>query len=97
MGRVGIIDKTVIYFYVCRIGCTPVVAECDGHFTHEPRKNHLVWSLPLIDESNKTGSLEFSAPQSIPNDFFPLHVTFNSKCSYAKIKVSINMQLLYVS
>lgn len=69
------------------IGCTPVVAECDGHFTHEPRKNHLVWSLPLIDESNKTGSLEFSAPQSIPNDFFPLHVTFNSKCSYAKIKV----------
>lgn len=70
------------------IGCTPVVAECDGHYTHEARKNQLVWSLPLIDASNKSGSLEFSAPQSVPNDFFPLNVSFNSKCSYAKIKVT---------
>lgn len=89
-------SKTYVYphhynifvFYLSSIGSTPVVADCDGHFTFDTRKNHLTWSLPLIDSSNKTGSLEFTAPQSIPNDFFPLHISFNSKCSYAKIKVS---------
>lgn len=70
------------------IGCQPTVGECDGTYTHESRKNHLVWSLPLIDSSNKTGSLEFSAPRSIPNDFFPLTVSFTSKTSYASIKIT---------
>lgn len=70
------------------IGCSPAVGECDGNFTHDPRKNHLVWSLPLIDVSNKSGSLEFSAPKAIPNDFFPLIVSFTSKTSYASIKIT---------
>ncbi|XP_066256059.1 coatomer subunit delta [Euwallacea similis] len=69
------------------IGCTPTVGECDGTYNHESRKNQLVWSLPFIDASNKTGSLEFNAPKAIPGDFFPLHVTFTSKSSYANIKI----------
>lgn len=69
------------------MGCTPLVGECDGTYTHETRRNHLVWNVPLIDVSNKTGSLEFNAPRAIPNDFFPLSVSFSSKSSYASIKV----------
>ncbi|KAJ3661958.1 hypothetical protein Zmor_006330 [Zophobas morio] len=69
------------------IGCNPVVGECDGSCTHESRRNQLTWSLPLIDSSNKSGSLEFSAPRSIPNDFFPLTVVFCAKSSYANIKI----------
>lgn len=80
----------ILYYYNCfrRIDCNPVVGECDGTYTHESRRNQLVWSLPLIDATNKSGSLEFSAPRAIPNDFFPVSVNFSSKSSYARIKVS---------
>lgn len=70
------------------IGCTPIVGSCDGQYTHESRKNTLVWSLELVDASTKSGSMEFSAPSSTPADFFPLHVSFASKTSYAKIKIT---------
>ncbi|KAL3275968.1 hypothetical protein HHI36_020700 [Cryptolaemus montrouzieri] len=70
------------------IGCTPIVGECDGTYNHESRRNQLVWNLPLIDETNKNGSLEFNAPRAIPNDFFPLNVSFTSKSTYAKIKIT---------
>ncbi|XP_019864817.1 coatomer subunit delta [Aethina tumida] len=70
------------------IGCSPVVGECDGTYTHESRRNQLVWNLPLVDSTNKTGSMEFNAPRAIPNDFFPLSVSFSSKSSYANIKIT---------
>ncbi|XP_023288486.1 coatomer subunit delta [Orussus abietinus] len=70
------------------VGCNPIVNECDGQYTHEARRNILTWSLPLVDASTKSGSMEFSAPSSDPSDFFPIHVSFASKTSYAKIKVS---------
>ena len=69
------------------MGCTPIVSEYDGEYTHEPRRNILVWSVPLIDASAKSGSMEFSVPSSKPSDFFPLHVSFTSKTPYARIKV----------
>ncbi|XP_031834646.1 coatomer subunit delta [Nomia melanderi] len=69
------------------IGCNPIVSECDGQYTHEARRNTLVWSLPIVDASAKSGSMEFSAPSSTPSDFFPLHVSFSSKTSYVNIKV----------
>lgn len=31
--------------------------------------------------------MEFSVPASIPGDFFPLQITFNSKTTYADIRV----------
>lgn len=70
------------------MGCNPVVGECDGQYTHEARRNTLVWSLPIVDASAKSGSMEFSAPSSTPSDFFPLHVSFSSKTSYVNIKVT---------
>lgn len=71
-----------------RVGCTPVVGECDGAYNHESRRNQLIWSLPFIDQSNKTGSMEFSASRAIPNDFFPIIVHFVSKTPFTHIKVN---------
>ncbi|XP_078041952.1 coatomer subunit delta [Augochlora pura] len=70
------------------IGCNPIVSECDGQYTHEARRNTLVWSLPIVDATAKSGSMEFSAPSSTPSDFFPLNVSFSSKTSYVNIKVT---------
>lgn len=69
------------------IGCSPIIGECDGQYVHEARQNTLVWSLPVIDASTKSGSMEFSASNCTPADFFPLHVSFTSKTPYAKLKV----------
>jgi hypothetical protein len=62
------------------------VNECDGEYTHDPRKNVLLWTLPVIDASNKSGSLEFSAT-ALPGDFFPLQINFVSNKSYADLMV----------
>ena len=71
------------------IGCNPVIAECDGEYNYDSRKNVITWSMPILDSSNKTGSMEFSAPNCNPDDFFPLQVNFVSKQSYAHLKVTI--------
>lgn len=69
------------------IGCSTVVSECDGQYSQEVRRNTLIWTIPIIDASTKSGSMEFTANSATPADFFPLQVTFTSKTSYAKIKV----------
>ncbi|RZF31860.1 hypothetical protein LSTR_LSTR009507 [Laodelphax striatellus] len=70
------------------IGCSPVVTECDGDYTHESRKNMLTWNLALIDSTNRTGALEFSAATAIPSDFFPLNISFVCKKPYADLRVT---------
>jgi hypothetical protein len=65
----------------------PVVTECEGEYHHDARKSILEWSLPVIDESNKTGSMEFSI-NGHPDDFFPVNVSFVSKKSYCDIVVA---------
>ena len=63
----------------------PVVAENDGEYTFN-KQNGLQWRLPVIDAANKSGSMEFSCG-GIPDDFFPVHVSFFSKKSYSQIQV----------
>jgi hypothetical protein len=64
----------------------PIVGDCDGEYNYDSRKNMLVWSLPVIDASNKSGSLEFSIGGH-PDDFFPVNVNFVSKKSYCDLQV----------
>nr|CAD7204753.1 unnamed protein product [Timema douglasi] len=68
-------------------GSSPVVSECDGEYTYEPRKNVLLWTLPIVDASNKSGAMEFSAT-ALPGDFFPVTVNFVCKRSYTNLKVT---------
>ncbi|KAG8224279.1 hypothetical protein J437_LFUL005085 [Ladona fulva] len=70
------------------VGNTPVVKECDGEYTVEGRKGQILWTLPIVDASNKSGSLEFTAPNTHPDQFFPLHVSFTYKQPYADLKIS---------
>jgi len=64
----------------------PVVTECEGEYHHDSRKSLLEWSLPVIDVSNKSGSMEFSIAGQ-PDDFFPVNVTFVSKKLYCDIQL----------
>ncbi|GAB6018804.1 Coatomer subunit delta [Chamberlinius hualienensis] len=64
----------------------PIVSECDGDYIHDNRKNVLTWCHPVIDASNKSGSMEFSIGGR-PNDYFPLTVSFVSKKSYCDLSI----------
>jgi len=64
----------------------PVVGDCEGDYRHDSRKNILEWRLPVIDASNKSGSMEFSIAGHT-NDFFPVAVSFVSKKSFCDIEV----------
>lgn len=65
---------------------TPTIAECDGEYKHEARKNVLLWTLPVVNGASKQGAMEFSVPASIPGDFFPIQVSFHSKNSFARLR-----------
>ncbi|XP_076832014.1 archain 1b [Brachyhypopomus gauderio] len=64
----------------------PVVGDLDGEYRHDGRKNVLEWCVPIIDENNKSGSLEFSIAGK-PDDFFPVNVSFVSRRNYSDIQV----------
>lgn len=64
----------------------PVVGECEGDYRHDSRKNVLEWRLPVIDSSNKSGSMEFTIAGHT-NDFFPVNVNFISKKPFCDIEV----------
>jgi len=69
------------------INTQPSITECDGDYNHDSRKHILHWNLPIIDASNKAGSMEFSVQSSIPSDFFPVEVSFVSTTPYAEMKI----------
>ena len=73
----------------------PKVTEVDGNYKHDSRHSVLEWSLPVIDASNKSGSMEFSIAGH-PDDFFPVTLNFLSRKSYCDIQVSrTQLKLMY--
>ncbi|XP_041985589.1 coatomer subunit delta [Aricia agestis] len=60
-----------------------VVHQWEGSYAQKGRA--LVWSIPLINKQQKTGTLEFTVSPAIPNDFFPLSVTWTSTTSLAML------------
>jgi hypothetical protein len=73
--------------HCCRSGVgAPVITSCEGGYHHDSRKSRLEWQLPHVDDSNKSGQLEFSI-KGHPSDFFPVTVTFTSTSAYCDIEV----------
>jgi len=67
-------------------GVAPVVGDCEGEYRYDRPKNHLEWRLPLIDRSNKQGSLEFTTNGGHADNFFPVRVSFTSKQQFCDLK-----------
>uniref|UniRef100_A0A1I7UP54 Coatomer subunit delta n=1 Tax=Caenorhabditis tropicalis TaxID=1561998 RepID=A0A1I7UP54_9PELO len=66
---------------------SPVVGECEGSYEYHKTKNVIVWSMPVIDSSNPTGTLEFSVPNGHSDHFFPVTVGFTSENLFVPITV----------
>ncbi|XP_062611322.1 coatomer subunit delta-like [Saccostrea cucullata] len=79
-------DVTILIPVPSGVGA-PVVGECDGEYNFDSRKAVLQWTLPVIDASNESGSMEFSIAGH-PDDFFPVTVNFISKKSYCDLQIT---------
>ena len=72
---------------ICSIATAPVVAECEGVYEYIKSKNVLLWTIPAIDESNKSGAIEFEVPNGNSDHFFPVSLSFYSPQLFCPITV----------
>ncbi|XP_048607764.1 coatomer subunit delta [Brassica napus] len=66
----------------------PIVKQCDGDWRYDSRNSVLEWSLLLIDNSNRSGSMEFVVPPVDSSVFFPMSVQFAATSTYSGLKVT---------
>ncbi|CAH8603227.1 unnamed protein product [Heterobilharzia americana] len=68
----------------------PLIGNCDGEYELNPRKTQLDWRLPIVNNENPSGSIEFTlktARSSQAEQFFPLKLNFRSNKPYCGIKI----------
>ncbi|CAF4149770.1 unnamed protein product [Rotaria sordida] len=68
-------------------GQIPVIGKFDGDYQFDNRKTTLIWTLPVVDQSNSEGTLEFTI-RGKSVDFFPIQVDFIAETSYCDIKIA---------
>lgn len=60
------------------MGC--FLVQVDGDYHYDSRRQALLWNIELIDDSNRSGSLEFVIPSAVSTDaFFPVDITFSAQ------------------
>jgi coatomer subunit delta len=65
-----------------------VAWQVDGDWQFDSRKRLLLWKVDLVDESNKTGSMEFVLPATSPDSFFPVEVSFTANHTLCDVAVT---------
>jgi hypothetical protein len=64
------------------------MAQVDGDWQWEGRKRVLLWTVDLVDESNRTGSMEFVVPAAATDSFFPVEVSFSASHTLCDVAVT---------
>lgn len=64
-----------------------IISMDSGTHRHNRSAEELVWEIPLIDSSNKSGTLEFNVQQKDSDAFFPININFGSQQLHAGIDV----------
>lgn len=54
------------------------VSQVDGSYFVDAQRNVLEWTLPVINNDNRSGVLECSIPGDNVDGFFPVSVSFTS-------------------
>ena len=65
----------------------PNIISMDGMHKHNAQAGELLWQLDMIDQSNATGSLEFTIQQKDADAFFPISVDFSSPQMFCDMDV----------
>ncbi|XP_057976655.1 coatomer subunit delta [Malania oleifera] len=65
----------------------PNVRQIDGEWRYDSRNSIFEWSILLIDNSNRSGSMEFVVPPADSSAFFPISVRFTATSTFSDLKV----------
>ncbi|KAL6531612.1 hypothetical protein OROMI_027975 [Orobanche minor] len=65
----------------------PRVPRVDGKWRYDSVKSILEWSIVLIDDSNRSGIMEFTIPAVDTSELFPISVRFTSASTFSNLKV----------
>ncbi|CAM8909731.1 unnamed protein product [Rhodiola kirilowii] len=65
----------------------PQVRQIDGEWRYDSRHSILEWSILFIDNSNRSGSMEFVVPPADSDAFFPINVRFTAASTFSELKV----------
>jgi hypothetical protein len=63
------------------------IVSVDGSYKHNSSHGELDWQLPIVDNSNASGSLEFTISQKDADAFFPINVSFTSQQLFCGVEV----------
>ncbi|KAJ3669140.1 hypothetical protein LUZ60_011090 [Juncus effusus] len=66
----------------------PNVNQIDGEWRYDARNSALEWSIMLIDQSNRSGSMEFVVPPFDASAFFPISIRFSASNTFSDVKVA---------
>lgn len=64
----------------------PVINDCEGEHEYDRAHCSLVWRIPVIDKTAPTAAMDFTA-RGVPDNFFPVRVSFHSSRMYCNLKV----------
>ncbi|XP_041011125.1 coatomer subunit delta-like [Juglans microcarpa x Juglans regia] len=81
------LQKIVISVPLPALREAPSVRQIDGEWRYDSRNSVLEWSILLIDNSNRSGSLEFVVPPADSSVFFPISVRFSATNTFSDLKV----------
>jgi hypothetical protein len=70
------------------LASAPQVNQIDGDWKYDARKSALIWTIEIVDDSNRSGALEFVVPAADPNMFFPVEVSFNATSTLCDVGVA---------
>jgi len=69
------------------IGAAPALGEIAGDYDFDVKNHILHWKLDLIDDSNPTGSAEFSMGAVDASSLFPISISYTSVNTFCPIEV----------
>lgn len=82
------LQQVAIIIPVPAMAHAPNVNSIDGDWKYDMRKSALVWTIDIIDDSNKSGALEFVVPAADPSIFFPIEVSFQARSTLCDVGVA---------
>ena len=65
----------------------PRVNAVDGDWRYDAKRRAILWTIDLIDDSNRSGSAEFVVPAAPVDAFFPVDVSFVADATLAGVRV----------
>jgi hypothetical protein len=64
-----------------------VLQQVEGDTHYDSRKGQLLWTIDLLDDSNRSGALEFVVPACNPEAFLPVTLNFSAQQTLCDLTV----------